>query len=347
MADPRWLDLTMSPNDRGNPGKCFIGVCEDGNNSPLGLARFTTASSFLSQWADGVSQMDGVLHLPHTSLPTLVVVNGADDAVPAEHGEQLYAAIPHNKKEFYLNEGAYHYYINNGPPASLQPQHLKKTAQKFMEFVRKYTEIPMDSLLQPPYTTPTYPSLPVSSTTAPPPLGFSHVALVCSDMAVTTNFYTKVLGFPLVKTISLPGSGQHFFFDVGDRSGGTLAFFWWPSPSPRAPGVATANPLDMKKGREPRSAPGSMNHVAFQYKEEDLLKLRKQIKKAGHFVSPLVYHAENENGYALDPNDSAINMISMYLWGPDGELIEFAATRGEFYPSDVKKRVLHPPKSKL
>ena len=46
--------------------------------------------------------------------------------------------------------------------------------------------------------------------------GVNHLALVCRDMAATVDFYTGVLGMPLVKTIELPGGmGQHFFFDIG------------------------------------------------------------------------------------------------------------------------------------
>ena len=40
--------------------------------------------------------------------------------------------------------------------------------------------------------------------------GINHLALVCKDMARTVDFYTNVLGMPLVKTIELPlGMGQH------------------------------------------------------------------------------------------------------------------------------------------
>ena len=35
--------------------------------------------------------------------------------------------------------------------------------------------------------------------------GLNHLALVCSDMARTVDFYSNVLGFPLVKTVELPG----------------------------------------------------------------------------------------------------------------------------------------------
>jgi catechol 2,3-dioxygenase-like lactoylglutathione lyase family enzyme len=44
--------------------------------------------------------------------------------------------------------------------------------------------------------------------------GINHVALVCADMRKTVDFYSGVLGMPLVKSLDLPGGmGQHFFFD--------------------------------------------------------------------------------------------------------------------------------------
>ena len=62
--------------------------------------------------------------------------------------------------------------------------------------------------------------------------GVNHLALVCSDMKRTVEFYTQVLGMRLIKTIDLPaGSGQHFFFDMG--GGNALAFFWFPDAPDR------------------------------------------------------------------------------------------------------------------
>ena len=66
--------------------------------------------------------------------------------------------------------------------------------------------------------------------------GINHLALVCRDMEKTVEFYSEILGMPLIKTIELPNNmGQHFFFDIG--KGDSLAFFWfcllYTSPSPR------------------------------------------------------------------------------------------------------------------
>ena len=60
--------------------------------------------------------------------------------------------------------------------------------------------------------------------------GINHLALVCRDMARTVDFYTTVLGMPLVKTIELPGGmGQHFFSTV------VGAIAWRSSGSPTLP----------------------------------------------------------------------------------------------------------------
>jgi hypothetical protein len=64
--------------------------------------------------------------------------------------------------------------------------------------------------------------------------GINHVALVCSDMARTVDFYSNVLGMPLIKSLDLPGGvGQHFFFDAGN--GDCVAFFWFADAPDRVP----------------------------------------------------------------------------------------------------------------
>src|SRR2546423_14464281 len=66
--------------------------------------------------------------------------------------------------------------------------------------------------------------------------GVHHLALICSDIERTIEFYTQVFGFPLVELFQnrdLPSS-THFFFDI--RNGNLLAFFDFPEdpmPPPR------------------------------------------------------------------------------------------------------------------
>src|SRR5215472_16701818 len=88
--------------------------------------------------------------------------------------------------------------------------------------------------------------------------GVNLLAPVCRDMARTVDFYTNVLGMPLVKTIDLPGGrGQHFFFDLGN--GDTLGFFWFPTALEPAPGVSS--PMAIPGEGEITTAIASMNHV--------------------------------------------------------------------------------------
>src|ERR1700748_1845017 len=94
--------------------------------------------------------------------------------------------------------------------------------------------------------------------------GINHLALVCRDMAETVKFYTEALGMPLVKTVALPDGGQHFFFDCG--GGSVLALFGWGDAPAAAPGIASVADFPAK----PKSAVGSMNHVAFDMAEEEL-----------------------------------------------------------------------------
>ena len=70
--------------------------------------------------------------------------------------------------------------------------------------------------------------------------GINHLALTCSDMQRTVDFYTNILGMKLVKTLEFThesGSGQHFFFDVGNGRD-AIAFFWFDDAPPPAPGIA-------------------------------------------------------------------------------------------------------------
>ena len=160
--------------------------------------------------------------------------------------------------------------------------------------------------------------------------GFNHLALVCQDMAETVDFYQGKLGMPLVKTVSLPDGGQHFFFDCGGDS--LLAFFWWPDAPPAAPGIASVDVFPAK----PRSAVGSMNHVAFHMDDDALEASIGQLKAAGVEVSVpvVVNHDDSPAGVARDRHDG-VWIRSVYFRDPNGIMLEFAATLRGFRPEDV------------
>lgn len=161
--------------------------------------------------------------------------------------------------------------------------------------------------------------------------GINHLALVCRDMAETVEFYTTALGMPLVKTVALPDGGQHFFFDCG--GGSTLAFFWWPDAPPAAPGIASVAQFPAK----PKSAVGSMNHVAFHLDEAELEPAIARLKAAGAKVSApiVVNHDDSPMGVAQEVHEG-VWIRSVYFADPNGIMLEFATTLREFRPDDVR-----------
>ncbi len=112
MADPRWLDPTVDPNERA-PGTCYLGDPRVVNNSPIGLARFCSLRSWLSQWSYDDAPADGVACGRDVSVPTLVIGNLADDACTPSHTRRLFEAVAHEDKEMHEIPGANHYY--SGP----------------------------------------------------------------------------------------------------------------------------------------------------------------------------------------------------------------------------------------
>lgn len=109
MADPRWLDPTIEPNGR-RPRWSYLGDPEVANTSPGALMRFTTARSWLSQWGLETAQVDAADAAPRVSAPVLMLVNGADDAVPTSHQEQVFEAIAHQDKQRVDLPDANHYF---------------------------------------------------------------------------------------------------------------------------------------------------------------------------------------------------------------------------------------------
>jgi pimeloyl-ACP methyl ester carboxylesterase len=110
MADPRFLDINIDPNDR-KPNWCYLGDPRLVNNGPVGLARFNTLRSWLSQWSYELSNADGVKCAQKITVPALVIGNSADDACTPSHTYRLYEAIGHADKELKEIQGANHYYL--------------------------------------------------------------------------------------------------------------------------------------------------------------------------------------------------------------------------------------------
>jgi pimeloyl-ACP methyl ester carboxylesterase len=109
MADPRWLDPAVDPNDR-RAGWCYLGNPRTVNVGPVGLARFCTLRSWLSQWSYDESKADGADSARGITVPFLSVVNSADDAAPASHTRVIHDAAASADKTGKTIMGANHYY---------------------------------------------------------------------------------------------------------------------------------------------------------------------------------------------------------------------------------------------
>ncbi|HET8707011.1 MAG TPA: alpha/beta fold hydrolase [Pseudomonadales bacterium] len=116
MADPRFLDPTLDPNDR-KPNWCYLGDPRIVNNGPVGLARFNTLRGWMSQWSYDYSNADGLKCAAKISKPVLVIGNTADDACTPSHTHRLFNAVQHDNKEMAEIKGANHYYFG-------QPQQM-------------------------------------------------------------------------------------------------------------------------------------------------------------------------------------------------------------------------------
>ena len=131
--------------------------------------------------------------------------------------------------------------------------------------------------------------------------GVHHVALMCTDVARTIDFYQGMLEFPLTELFEnrdYEGS-THFFFDIGH--GNSLAFFDFPG-------------LGLEQYAE---VLGGLHHLALSVDPEHWGRLRGKLIAAG------IEHV-------------VISGSSLYVSGPDGERIELISDPlGEMYGSTV------------
>ena len=157
-----------------------------------GLARFTCASSWLSQWSVHDSNADGVHHMQNIHVPVLVIENGADNGCPQPHPTDMFQACAATDKTFHVIRHARHYYDG-------QPGKLQEACQYVLEWlrVRSLVDISLvsataaadgtgvadaaDELVQ---LRGTY-----DGSSAMEIKGINHLALVSSDMKRTCEFY--------------------------------------------------------------------------------------------------------------------------------------------------------------
>jgi hypothetical protein len=107
-ADPRFVDVTLDPNDRA-PG-ANRGSPRDVNYGPNCLGRYSTLTSWLSQWSLD-SRARGPANLAETTVPVLQLEYSADQAVfPSDIA--AWSAACAGREEHRVLKGATHYLTN-------------------------------------------------------------------------------------------------------------------------------------------------------------------------------------------------------------------------------------------
>ena len=128
MAEPRFLDAAIDPNDRPI-GTCFLGNPETVNNGPVGSARFSTLRSWMSQWSQETNA-HGEKSAANISVPILAIEHSADDAVPQPHTRRIFDAAGSKDKTMQCIKGATHYFVG-------QPDLLALAAQSYIDWMEQ------------------------------------------------------------------------------------------------------------------------------------------------------------------------------------------------------------------
>ena len=122
--------------------------------------------------------------------------------------------------------------------------------------------------------------------------GVHHMALICSDVEQTIQFYQGVLGFPLIELMENRDypSSAHLFFDIGNNN--LLAFFDFPG-------------LGLQPGVE---SLGSVQHIAISVYEEQFEPIKARVEAQGiPYIGP--DRGATDSLYIKDPDGIQIELI--------------------------------------
>lgn len=125
--------------------------------------------------------------------------------------------------------------------------------------------------------------------------GVDHLALICSDISQTIEFYTEVVGMTINKIVPNRDepSSTHIFMDMG--GGNFLAFFDFPKKGP---------------DKTVRGV-GSMHHLAMKATPEQYARAIAKLRERGveHDV-----HGDETKGsvYFRDPDDILLEITTGY-----------------------------------
>lgn len=133
---------------------------------------------------------------------------------------------------------------------------------------------------------------------------FHHVALATRDTAATHDFYTRVMGFDLVKVVTSAspegGWSKHFFYGVregGRTRSGMIAF--WELHDDAIPTFE----VDLNKAA---GLPWWVNHLAFDAPTLEFLHERREHWRACGYPVLEIDHEFCISIYVHDPNHNMV-----------------------------------------
>jgi len=151
--------------------------------------------------------------------------------------------------------------------------------------------------------------------------GINHLALTTEDMKATTDFYSNVLGLPMIHAMKVPHGVaigpknrgnppyediRHYFWDMGNDS--LLAFFEIPK------GV---------KKQSDRDDIGGMQHLAFAVSAQNFKAMIQRLKDHGVKVDGPVEIFDNiYSCYFYDPNGIRLELCCKPEQGEEQRIID-------------------------
>ena len=151
--------------------------------------------------------------------------------------------------------------------------------------------------------------------------GVHHLALNTEDMKLTIDFWTRVLGMPLVHALRVPpgvgtGAGnrgnppfenlRHYFFDAGGDC--MVAFFEMPRGA---------------KGAHDRDAIGAMQHCSFTTTQAQFEILHRRLQAQGvPLIGPVHVGERTWSVYFFDPNGIRLEFSWQEADGEDVHVVE-------------------------
>jgi glyoxalase family protein len=155
--------------------------------------------------------------------------------------------------------------------------------------------------------------------------GIHHITAIAADIMRTNEFYSGLLGLPLVKrTFNFDDlSSRHWYWAIdGGRTGGVITYF----------------ERDPAKTRQAVVGAGTTHHFALAVADEDeQLRWREKIMAAGITVSPVRDRTYFKSIYTRDPDGHIVEIATI---GPGFDVDEPLATLGGalMLPPDVESQ---------